>query len=358
MAGNLAEYFAQHLAAPGKVLYRQFGDDGWADVTVAEIAALTGRWQLALKSLGLDAGARIALCVKNSVDWIALDLAALGSGMVVVPLYVDDNPDNIAWCAGNAEVRLLVVESTRLARALQDTRAPLPPIRVLHPDPGDRHSSVAAVLPASAPAPEFRALPDDTMATICYTSGTSGRPKGVKLSHGNIIANVTSCQQTRMARSSDVFLSILPLSHMFERTGGYYLPLSIGAKVVYCRGVAQIPDDLASQAPTVIFAVPRVFEKFLARLEQALAGSAIKRWLFAQCVKHGWRVAQGTGSWLDELVTPRLRALVGKPVLDRLGGRLRLAVVGGAPLDPLIARTFIGLGLTMLQGYGMTEASP
>jgi len=178
------------------------------------------------------------------------------------------------------------------------------------------------------------------------------------LSHGNIIANVTSCQQTRMARSSDVFLSILPLSHMFERTGGYYLPLSIGAKVVYARGAAHIADDLASQAPTVIFAVPRVFEKFLARIEQALSGSTTKRWLLAQCVKRGWRVAQGTGSSLDRLLTPRLRALVAKPILDRLGGRLRLAVVGGAPLDTLIARTFIGLGLPMLQGYGMTEASP
>ncbi len=265
MAGNLAQYFAQHLAAPGKVLYRQFGDDGWTDVTVASVAALTGRWQMAFKSLGLDAGARIALCLRNSVDWIAIDLAALGLGSVVVPLYVDDNPDSIAWCAGNAEAQLLVVETTRLAQALEDTRAPLPPIHVLHPDPGDGRSSVATLLPASAPAPAFRALPDDTMATICYTSGTSGRPKGVMLSHGNIIANVTSCQQTGMARSSDVFLSILPLSHMFERTGGYYLPLSIGAKVVYARGVAQIADDLASQAPTVIFAVPRIFEKFLAR---------------------------------------------------------------------------------------------
>ena len=358
MAGNLAGYFAQHLGAPGKVLYRQFGDDGWTDLTVADVAALVGRWQRALESLGLDAGARIALCVRNSVDWIALDLAALGSGVVVVPLYVDDNPDNIAWCAGNAAVQLLVVESTHLAQALEDTRAPLPPLRVLHPDAGDRRSSVAELLPAAAPAPEFRALPDDAMATICYTSGTSGRPKGVMLSHGNIIANVTSCQQTQMARSSDVFLSILPLSHMFERTGGYYLPLSIGAKVVYGRGVAQIAEDLASQAPTVIFAVPRVFEKSLARIEQALAGSAIKRWLFAQCVERGWRVAQGTGGRLDRLLTPHLRALVAKPVLDRLGGKLRLAVVGGAPLDPLIARTFIGLGLTMLQGYGMTEASP
>jgi long-chain acyl-CoA synthetase len=161
-----------------------------------------------------------------------------------------------------------------------------------------------------------------------------------------------------MARSSDLFLSILPLSHMFERTGGYYLPLSIGAKVVFSRGVAQLADDLMAQAPTVMFAVPRIFEKFLARIDQTLSASAAKRWLFDQCVARGWKVAQGGASVLDVLATPLLRGLVAKPILARLGGRLRLTVVGGAALDPVLARTFIGLGLHMLQGYGMTEASP
>jgi long-chain acyl-CoA synthetase len=132
----------------------------------------------------------------------------------------------------------------------------------------------------------------------------------------------------------------------------------MGAKVVFSRGVAQIADDLAAQSPTVMFAVPRIFEKFLARIDQTLSASAAKRWLFDQCVARGWRVEQGGAGLLDMLTTPLLRALVAKPILARLGGRLRLTVVGGAALDPSIARTFIGLGLHMLQGYGMTEASP
>jgi long-chain acyl-CoA synthetase len=355
---NIADYFKAHLATPDLSLYRQFSGNAWADVGVAELARLIGRWQSAFTTLGLVEGDRVALCVKNSVDWIAIDLAALGLGLVVVPLYVDDNPENVAWCVGNAEARSLVVESTRMAQALITCSASLPPLRVLRPDVGDDLPSIAALLPASSDAPVFRALPETTLATICFTSGTSGRPKGVMLSHGNIVANVLSCQKTRMARSADTFLSILPLSHMFERTGGYYLPLSIGAKVVFSRGVAQIADDLAAQAPTVMFAVPRIFEKFLARIDQTLAGSAPKRWLFAQCVARGWRVEQGGAGPLDVLATPLLRALVAKPILARLGGRLRLTVVGGAALDPVIARTFIGLGLRMLQGYGMTEASP
>jgi long-chain acyl-CoA synthetase len=355
---NIAEYFRQHLAAPDTVLYRQFGGDAWRDIPIAEIAALVGRWQATLGGLGLAQGDRVALCLRNGMEWVALDLAALGLGLVIVPLYVDDNPDNVSWCAANAEARLLVVETTRMATALAQCGATLPPMYVLRPDAGDTTASVAALLPPTAAAPQFRDLPADTLATICYTSGTSGRPKGVTLSHGNIIANVESCRETKMARQTDTFLSILPLSHMFERTGGYYLPLSIGAKVVYARSVAQIADDLAEQAPTAMFAVPRIFEKFLARVNQSLATSPAKRWLFDQCVARGWRVEHGDASWLDAVATPILRSLVAKPIFARLGGRMRLTVIGGAALDPVIAHTFIGLGLAMLQGYGMTEASP
>ena len=358
MAVNIADYFKAHLATPDLALYRQFRGDTWADVSVAELAPLIGRWQSAFTTLGLVAGDRVAVCVKNSVDWIAIDLAALGLGLVVVPLYVDDNPENVAWCVGHAEARSLIVESSGMAQALSRSSTSLPPLHVLRPESGDDLRSVAALLPAAASAPVFQPLPETTLATICFTSGTSGRPKGVMLSHGNIIANVTSCQETRMARSDDTFLSILPLSHMFERTGGYYLPLSLGAKVVFSRGVAQIAEDLAAQAPTVMFAVPRIFEKFLARIDQTLSGSAAKRWLFGECVARGWRVEQGSAGPLDRLATPLLRALVARPILARLGGRLRLTVVGGAALDPVLARTFIGLGLRMLQGYGMTEAAP
>jgi long-chain acyl-CoA synthetase len=355
---NIGEFFGQHLAVPDKALYRHFDNERWRDVSVGELSALIGRWQAALTALGLGAGERIAVCLKNGVDWVALDLAALGLGLVIVPLYVDDNPDNVVWCVGNAEAKLLVVDNSKMADALSKTGSALPPTYVLRPDAGDSSQAVASLLPATAPPPEFRSLPETTLATICYTSGTSGRPKGVMLSHGNIIANVVSCQQTGMARPTDLFLSILPLSHMFERTGGYYFPLSIGAKVVYARGGAQVAEDLASQAPTIMFAVPRIFEKFKARIDQTLSGSPVKRWLFEQCATRGWRLEGRRAGALDVLATPALRAVVAKPVLARLGGRLRLTVVGGAALDPDIAHTFIGLGLPMLQGYGMTEASP
>ena len=178
------------------------------------------------------------------------------------------------------------------------------------------------------------------------------------LSHRNILANVEGCRATGMARPDDVFLSFLPLSHMFERTGGYYLPLAIGAKVAFSRGIAQLPEDLASERPTAMFAVPRVFERFAARIRDGVAGSPWKRGLLERCVVSGARVELGGATLVDRLATPVLRTLVARPILDRFGGRLRLAVVGGAAMDPAIAGLFIGLGLPVLQGYGMTEASP
>ena len=187
---NIAEYFRQHLATPDAVLYRQFGADAWRDVPLAEIAALIGRWQAALGTLGLAQGDRVAVCLRNGVDWVALDLAALGLGLVIVPLYVDDNPDNVSWCAANAEARLLVVETTRMANALAQCGAALPAIYVLRPDAGDTESSVAALLPPIAAAPKFRDLPADMLATICYTSGTSGR---TRFSPGSPLAPWRSC---------------------------------------------------------------------------------------------------------------------------------------------------------------------
>ena len=361
MPGNIAQFFARHLTRPTHALFRHHVEGAWRDVTAAEVAALACRWQAAFRRDGLVAGDRVAICARNGVNWVAVDLAALGMGLVVVPLYVDDNPENIAWCVTTAKARLLIVENSRLAAMLAKSAGdarPLPSLVVLRPGDGETAATPATFLPEATAEFTVAQQDDDALATICFTSGTAGRPKGVMLSHANIIANVGQCAQTGMARCDDVFLSILPLSHMFERTGGYYLPLSLGAQVVFSRGVAHIADDLATQAPTVIFAVPRIFERFRARIDASLAKSPAKRRLFDACVARGFRVATGQGSALDRLLVPGLRKLVGKPVLARLGGRLRLAVVGGAALDPTLAHAFIGLGLGMLQGYGMTEASP
>ncbi len=355
---NIAGLLKARLATPERILYRQFLEGGWRDISAREIAAYAARWQAFLRAEGLAPGDRVALCLKNGIHWVAADQGALGLGLVVVPLYADDNPENVAWCLENSGARLLVAESSRMAHALQGVATSLPRVLCLTADPGSGHDAVEAALPRQAPAFEVAPLEDDALATICYTSGTAGRPKGVMLTHGNILANVAACERLRLARSDDVFLSLLPLSHMFERTGGYYLPLSIGAKVAYARSVSQLAEDLASERPMVMFAVPRVFEKFAARLNEALARSPAKKRLFDLVVAAGGRAERREAGLLDRIFLALLRERVAGPVLARLGGRMRFAVLGGAPLDPAIAWLFLGLGLPVLQGYGMTEASP
>jgi long-chain acyl-CoA synthetase len=355
---NIAGLLKAQLATPERILYRQFLEGGWRDISAREISAYAARWQAFVRAEGLAPGDRVALCLKNGIHWVAADQGVLGLGLVVVPLYADDNPENVAWCLENSGARLLVAESSRMAYALQGVATSLPRVLCLAADPGSGHDAVEAVLPRQAPAFEVAPLEDGALATICYTSGTAGRPKGVMLTHGNILANVSACERLRLARSEDVFLSLLPLSHMFERTGGYYLPLSIGAKVTYARSVSQLAEDLVSERPTVMFAVPRVFEKFAARVNEALAKSPAKKRLFDLVVAAGGRAERREASLADRIVLALARGRVAGPVLARLGGRMRFAVLGGAPLDPAIAWLFLGLGLPVLQGYGMTEASP
>ncbi|HEX4798233.1 MAG TPA: AMP-dependent synthetase/ligase [Burkholderiales bacterium] len=355
---NIADLLKAQLATPERVLYRQFLEGGWRDISAREIAAYAARWQAYLRAQGFARGDRIALCMKNGIHWAAADLAALGLGLAVVPLYVDDNPENVAWCLENSGARLLVVESSRIAAVLAQVSTALPRVLCLAADPGSGYEPLDAVLPRQAPGFEVVPLEDGALATICYTSGTAGRPKGVMLTHGNILANVGACERLRIARPGDAFLSFLPVSHMFERTGGYYLPLAIGAKVAYARSVSKLAEDLASERPTIVFAVPRVFERFASRVNEALAKAPAKKRLFDLVVAAGGRAVRGEAGIIDRIVLALLRRRVAEPVLARMGGRMRLAVLGGAPLDPAIAWLFLSLGLPILQGYGMTEASP
>jgi long-chain acyl-CoA synthetase len=365
MNHNLAQLLTQWHSQPERVLYRQFmpASKDWQTVTSAALHTACVQWQAAFRRAGLVAGDRVAICARNSVPWVQVDMAALGMGLVVVPLYVDDNAGNMAYCTTHSGAKLLVLDSARQAKQLLALALPLPPMWILRTEADEalpaQCTAAASHLHSTDATFECQTVQQTTLATICYTSGTGGRPKGVMLSHGNIQANVNACQALNIARGDDVFLSFLPLSHMFERTGGYYLPLSVGATVAHARSVATLADDLVSQQPTALFAVPRIFEKFHAKLAETMQGSAIKRTLYDCNVAWGWAAAQGTlRNPLKQLALPLLNKIIANKVLSRMGGRLRLAVAGGAALEAGIARTFIGLGLPILHGYGMTEASP
>jgi long-chain acyl-CoA synthetase len=205
--------------------------------------------------------------------------------------------------------------------------------------------------------------PSESLATIVYTSGTTGRSKGVMLSHKNILWDINSGVKIIDIFPTDTFLSFLPLSHTLERTVGYYLAMVAGATTAYSRSITELGEDLQIIKPTILVSVPRIFERVYAKIEDKLdSDSAIAQKLFKLAVDTGWQVfehQQGRLPWQPKmLLWPLLNKLIASKIKQKLGGRLRIAVSGGAPLSADIAKVFIGLGVPILQGYGLTETSP
>lgn len=344
----------------------------WQNLSWQQFGAEVGRWQTALRSLGLEAGDRVAISLRNCPEWAIFDQAALGLGLVVVPLYTDDRPDNVAFILQETASKLLLLADgtrwQRLAPAVDEVDS-LQSVVLLSADEKTRELDDERLIAASEwlPAGLHPLLTEgddpNALASIIYTSGTTGRPKGVMLSHDNMLFVADAALQLVDIDISDRFLSFLPLSHTLERTAGYYLPMMTGACVAFSRSIPQLADDLQQVQPTVLISVPRIYERIYGRLQQQLQqGGAVKRWLFSRAVSAGWRQFERTqqrAGWHPLLLLhPLLRRLVGQKVLQRLGGRLRFAISGGAALPPEIARLFIGLGVELLQGYGLTETSP
>lgn len=355
---NLAELLLKWAHTPHKILYRQYQDGIWQSYTVADILSSVARWQGAYQRAGLQAGDRVALCMKNGVQWVISDLAAHASGIVVVPLYVDDNADSLSWCLQNAQVSLVIADHLRFLPRLQQSGVKLPKIVLVRDQAETPVIGLEEWLPKEACELNLIVQSAEQLATIVYTSGTVGRQKGVMLSHRNILSNIAGILGAYDVYETDRLLSVLPLTHMFERTAGYYLPLQAGAEVTYCRSINDLAEDLAEQQPTVVMAVPRLFERILARIDERLSRSWLQQRLFQMAVAAGWRRFNGQQSVYDGLLLKTIYPKVSGPLLERLGGRLRHAVVGGAALDRRVAETFIGLGVPLLQGYGLTEASP
>lgn len=334
-----------------------------------EFAREVARWQSALKAEGLVRGDRVALSLRNSREWAIFEQAALGLGLVVVSLYTDDRPDNAAYIIQDSGASLLLVQDAAHWRRFGAALARFDALKVIligEPDPhltDPRVRWTARWLPEEpGELAEVSGDPAD-LATIAYTSGTSGNPKGVMLSHGNVLSVAHAGLQVVSVYPRDIFLSFLPLSHMLERTAGYYLPMMAGSTVAHARSVGQLGEDLVTIRPTLLIAVPRIFERLHARIAHSLSKApGYKRRLFRKTVEVGWTrflYQQGRGRWSPTLLLwPMLNRLVARPFLNKLGGRLRLVVSGGAPIGEDIARSFLALGLPLLQGYGLTETSP
>jgi long-chain acyl-CoA synthetase len=372
--GTLSGLFRQRVAcSPDRVAFRQFDRNAgsWQDFTWRQVAALTDRWRLGLRRSGLTAGDRVALWLANSVTWVCAEQAALAEGLIVVPLYVRDNPENLVHILNDCGARLLVIDNGDQWQQLQGCTVPLQVLeQVVCVDDitpgadGILFQPLGQWLPQDSCTDNGPQLHPDDLATIVYTSGTTGRPKGVMLSHRNILWNCQAVLQVHPARPEDVFLSFLPLSHSFERTVGYYIPMMAGCCIVYCRSIQDLAEDLQLIRPTILISVPRIYERIAARIHEQLDRKGpLAHWLFTAAVTVGFRLFaarrdQRKPNVGDRLLWPLLHHLVADPVLARFGGRIRLAVTGGAPVHATISRLFLGLGLPLVQGYGLTEAAP
>jgi long-chain acyl-CoA synthetase len=373
-AGTLWGLFCERVRrSPEAIAYRDYDPDegGWRDHTWGAICARVDRFRAALAREDLKVGDRVAILLPNGIDWVCLDLAAHASGLVTVGLYPHETAASNAYILGHSDARLVLLDNEARWQLLWPQRSEFPLLK--HVWFRDAGSAVPTADPmvrkladvlANAPEPPLPhpAEPSD-LATLIYTSGTTGRPKGVMLSHFALLWNVQATATIIPPRRDDVLLSILPLAHAFERTVGYYLPISGGCTVAYARSAQDLREDLVAVRPTAMLGVPLLYERISAAIQTKVAGSFAKRSLLPIAAAVGWRrfeAAQhranpGLGVWL---LWPILKQYVAMSVLRAFGGRLRVSASAGAPLNHDVARLLVGLGLPLVEGYGLTEAAP
>ncbi|MDX2205177.1 MAG: long-chain fatty acid--CoA ligase [Hyphomicrobiaceae bacterium] len=377
-AATLPELLAWRIAqTPDGAAYLWSEGGDWTHATWGAFGARVATMRTALAASGAAAqGDRLAILMANGIEHVAMDQAAMSLGLVVVPMHAVDNPESIVYILEDSAATVLVVETLERWRAIAGaggTLSHLKLILVADAEPADiagegepRLAQLAAWrarLGHGTPAPAARVAAGD-LSAIVYTSGTTGRPKGVMLTHGNVMANVKAIAARLPADQTDVFLSFLPLSHTFERTAGYYYPIARGAAVAFARSTKDLPEDLKRVRPTILTSVPRVYERFHAAIMKDVASSRLKQWLLNTTVAVGMRRFEarqgraGPPPLLDAVLWPVLDRLVAARIRAQLGGRMRVGVSGGAPIAPAVIGLFLALGLDIVQGYGMTETSP
>ncbi len=331
-----------------------------------------------LSRFGIERGDTVAILSENRPEWVFTDMAVLSLGGVTVPVYGTLSPKQIEYVLNDSHCKAIAVsqpEHLKLIGMIFNDLKYLKKIVTFFPGHNDFMTitkSFQQVVDTGAEArtedPGFlktmHEKADGTdIATIIYTSGTTGTPKGVMLSHDNIIANIKGVTNVLEVSENDVFLSFLPLSHIFERMGGYYFPLYVGAAIAYAESTDTVKENMQEIRPTVITSVPRLYEKMYAVVQDTAArGSFLKKLIFRWCVHTGkvyyyWKQTGKVSKFLAYRYS-MADMLVFKKLRDKTGGNLRFFVSGGAPLSQEIAKFFAYAGIYILEGYGLTETSP
>ena len=373
--GTLVELFSDAIERFGsRPALRSRKRAGWADMSYQDVASQVQEVAAALRSLGINRGDRVAILSDNRPEWALADYGCLCAGIIDVPIYATLTSPQIRYILGDSGARLVFVSDTDQLDKVEQVREECGSLEwvVVFDPPGALPPQTIGweEFLKRAPAPDEavslfesaertkEARPED-VATILYTSGTTGDPKGVMLTHNNLYWNVRTCSQLLPIDDRDSTLSFLPLSHVFQRMVDY-LFFSVGCSIAYARSLQLVTEDLKEIQPTLVVSVPRLYEKVYTAVTDA---EGLKR------VVVEWAVAVGA-RWADAKLggrKPGIWTRVAYSLADRIlfrkiraavGGRLRYFVSGGAPLSPEINRFFFSSGITILEGYGLTETSP
>jgi long-chain acyl-CoA synthetase len=332
--------------------------------TYGEFGSLVERFRGGLASLGVTRGDNVAIVSNNRVEWAVAAYACYGLGAAFVPMYEAQNPKEWEFIVRDCEAKLLIIANETLcakAKGMLDGVPSLKNIVLIDGTTnGDgRITTYAALLASGNKIDTIKPAPEDT-ATLIYTSGTTGNPKGVILTHLNLAANVSAIHEIVPFEKNDRSLSFLPWAHSFGQTGELHCLLSMGASMAICESVDKILDDLAEVKPTVLLSVPRIFNKLYTAVQAQLAA---KPRPIQELVKVAMKITakerRGERLRVRELaVLESVDKLVFEKIRARLGGRLKYAVSGGAALSLGVAEFIDSIGVTVYEGYGLTETSP
>lgn len=380
-----AMFFEQaDIYADKPFLWGKSGSDGaFTSVTWRQAADQVTALARGLRARGIVPGDRVVVVAENRPEWLLADLAIMAAGAITVPTYTTNTVNDHRYILTDCGAAAVIVSTTALAeRVLPAAQSCASCSMLISID--DLGASGAALDPAPDASLEIlswgsvyaegQALPGDVVAwatalardglcCLIYTSGTGGRPKGVMLSHRAILTNCFGALQIlkKFGVGDEVFLSLLPLSHAYEHTIGLFLPIGIGAEVYYSAGPEALSQELVTVQPTLMTAVPRLYEVLHARIRQGVEREGgRKAALFARAVALGRKAYADPKSLTlgERLMNAFLEVTVRRKVRQRFGGRLRAFVSGGAALNEDIGTFFLALGVRLLQGYGQTEAAP
>ena len=378
LGSNLVELFERtakrQAAAPFLWAKRDGAYRPWTWQRVAGEARILAR---ALSARGVGAGDRVLVVAENRPEWAIADLAIMTAGAITVPAYTTNTTQTHAYLLNHSEAAAAVVSTDRLARPLLPALAQAPALKlVVAMEPlSEAEQLTGPVLSwaealalgeqtAVATSDPVATLARDDSACFIYTSGTGGNPKGVMLTHGNILTNVAGALavlETLDLSAEEVFLSFLPLSHAYEHTAGQFLPMAVGAQIYYADGLEALASNFVEVRPTVVACVPRLYEVMRQRILRMTARqSGLKAKLFAKTIELGSKAYERPEamSLAQRALNRLLDKLVRDAVRARFGGRIKALVSGGAALHYDVALFFAALGVPLFQGYGLTECAP